>query len=58
MKNFLALVLAVVIAYVVVSFFGWIIWNLWWLAISIAKMVVVLLVALPLYIIVRKRLLS
>jgi len=57
MNNLVALIVAVLLAYIIVSFFGWLIWNLWWLALSIAKLVVIVLVALPLYIIVRKKLL-
>ncbi|GIV53677.1 MAG: hypothetical protein KatS3mg039_0195 [Candidatus Kapaibacterium sp.] len=57
MRNIVALVLAIILAYAIVSFFGWLIWNLWWLALSLAKLVVIVIVALPLYVIVRKRLL-
>jgi|DewCreStandDraft_5_1066085.scaffolds.fasta_scaffold01666_12 RsiW-degrading membrane proteinase PrsW (M82 family) len=57
MKGLLAVVLAVVLAYIAVSLFLWVLWNIWWLSISLAKLVVIAIVALPFYVIVRKRLL-
>jgi RsiW-degrading membrane proteinase PrsW (M82 family) len=57
MKGLLAVVLAVVLAYIAVSLLLWVIWNIWWLSISLAKLVVIAIVALPFYVIVRKRLL-
>lgn len=57
MKGLLAVVLAVVLAYIAVSLFLWVLCNIWWLSISLAKLVVIAIVALPFYVIVRKRLL-
>lgn len=57
MKAFLAVVLAIVLAYVAVSFFLWVLGNIWWLSLSIAKLFFVAIIALPFYIILRKRLL-
>lgn len=58
MKQFLAIVIAVVLAYFVVSFLGWLVWNLWWLTVNFAKLILVAIVALPLYVLVRRWLLS
>jgi RsiW-degrading membrane proteinase PrsW (M82 family) len=57
MKGLLAVVLAIVLAYAAVSVLLWVLWNIWWLSISIAKLVFIAIVALPFYVIVRKRLL-
>ncbi len=57
MKGLVAAVIAIVIAYGVVSALLWILWNFWWLTFSIAKFIVIGIVALPIYVIVRKRLL-
>ncbi|MCS7000309.1 MAG: hypothetical protein RML15_05010 [Bacteroidota bacterium] len=57
MKNLIAIVAAVVLAYMIVSIMWWVLWNIWWLTISLAKLILIALVALPLYVILRKRLL-
>jgi hypothetical protein len=57
MKGLIAAVIAIVIAYVAISALLWILWNLWWLTFSIAKLIAIGIVALPIYVIVRKRLL-
>lgn len=55
MRTLVALVLAVVLAYILVGLLWWLVFNLWWLAISAAKLLFVAIVALPLYIIIRRR---
>ncbi|KXB97825.1 MAG: hypothetical protein AA908_05330 [Chlorobi bacterium NICIL-2] len=57
MKGLLAVVLAIVLAYASVSLLLWVLWNIWWLSISLAKLFVIAIVALPFYVIIRKRLL-
>lgn len=57
MRNILAIGLALVIAYFAVSFAWWLLWNIWWLTISLAKLVLIALLALPFYVIIRRRLL-
>lgn len=57
MKNILASGLALIVAYLVVSFAWWLLWNIWWLTISLAKLVLIALIALPFYVIIRRRLL-
>lgn len=58
MKNILAAIIAIVLAYFAISAFWWLLsfgFTLMW---SLAKVIVVLIIALPLYIIVRRKLLS
>jgi|GEM_PF-1065650 hypothetical protein len=57
MKGLIAAVIAIVIAYVAISALLWILWNFWWLTFSIAKLIATGIVALPIYVIVRKKLL-
>jgi hypothetical protein len=56
MGNLLAIVIAVALAYAAVSIFWWTVWNIWWLTISLAKLILVALIALPLYVILRRKL--
>ncbi len=56
MKKFLAIGLALVIAYFAVSVFWWVIRNIFSLVFDLASIILVAIIALPLYFILRKKL--
>lgn len=58
MKKILAAVIAIVIAYFAISAFWWMFTHVFTLMWSLAKFAIVVIIALPLYIIVRRKLLS
>lgn len=56
MKKFLAIGLALVIAYFAVNVFWWVIRNIFSLVFDLASIILVAIIALPLYFILRKKL--
>jgi len=56
MKKFLAIILALVIAYFAVNVFWWVISNVFSLMFNIATLLLMAVVAIPFYFILRKKL--
>ena len=54
-KNILALVLAAVVAYILIHIFLAAMGMVWSIAITLTKLVFVVVIALPLYLIIRKK---
>jgi hypothetical protein len=56
MKNIISIAIALVVAYACISVLSWILGNLIWLTFSIVKLVMLLVIATPIYLYARKRL--
>lgn len=55
MKNIVAIVLALVIGYFAIGAFFWIIGHIFWITWELTKIVMIIIVALPLYVIIKKK---
>lgn len=56
MKNIISIAIALVVAYACISALSWLLSNLIWLTFSIVKLVMLVIIATPIYFYARKRL--
>ena len=57
MKTIISVILALVVGYFAISIFYFVMGSIYWLAFELMKIVLVLLFAIPAYIIIRRKLL-
>mgnify|MGYP006280740079 FL=1 len=57
MKNLIALIVALTLGVVAVGAFYWIVGHIFWIVFEITKFVVALLIAVPIFFYIRRRLL-
>ena len=55
MKHVISIILAIIIGYFVLGALWWLMFKAFWIAFELTKVFMVLLIAVPLYIIIRRK---